>query len=64
MCGDLEDVLKGGLPREYGEPPPTQTQTPPPKAAAGDPQQEGDYYTRLAPSPLYDRLLKLRKRLG
>ena len=52
MCGDLEDVLKGGLPREYGEPPPP----PPPMAATGESmqQQQGDFYTRLAPSPLYE----------
>ena len=55
MCADLEDVLQGGLPREYGDPPPP----PPPQQ-----QQQGDYYKRLAPSTLYDRLLKLRKRLG
>ena len=47
MCSDLEDVLRGGVPREYG-------------AAAG----MGSYYACIAPSRLYDRLIKMRKRLG
>ncbi|GAX74993.1 hypothetical protein CEUSTIGMA_g2439.t1 [Chlamydomonas eustigma] len=49
MCSDLLDILNGGTPKAYGS------------VRSGD-AQEG--YEQLAPSPLHDKLLKLKKPLG
>jgi hypothetical protein len=48
MCQDFQDVLHGAAPRPYGG------------GGAAVPSN----YECLAPSPLYDKLLKLRKPLG
>lgn len=46
MCGDLQAVLRGGVPRRYGEMP-----------------TELGSFECIAPSPLVDRLSKLKKPL-
>lgn len=50
MCGDLQQVLRGNVPRAYG----SELRVKGEVAGAAS-------YQRLAPSPLYDKLLKLKK---
>lgn len=53
MCSDLHQVLKGRTPRAYG----VQTDL------VGNGQELGAAYLRLAPSPFYDKLSKLKRPL-
>jgi hypothetical protein len=49
MCSDLLDILNGRIPRAYGS------------ARSGICQEN---FEQLAPSPLYEKLVKLKKPLG
>lgn len=84
MCGDLQDILRGHTPRQYGgtsvgasvgrgaEPsrPGSAAAAAAAQGAAGRERHgggsggDGSVYECLAPSPLYDKLLKLKRPLG
>lgn len=78
MCGDLQQVLGGAVPRRYGEPPsaaatPAAARAPEPSGSAGAEaggasrgvlDDGANWYTCIAPSPLLDKLSRLRKGVG
>ena len=80
MCGDLQDILKGHMPRQYGGASVGTSvgrgvglSRPGSAAAQGGVGRErhgassgadGSLYECLAPSSLYDKLLKLKRPLG
>jgi hypothetical protein len=55
MCADLQAILGGRVPRKYGEPP---------AALLSPGGGEGNWFHCIAPSPLLEKLTKLRGRGG
>ena len=61
MCADLQEVLRGGTPRPYGAPCRAALAG---GSGGGGSSSGSSGYECLAPAPLYEKLLKLRKPLG
>ncbi len=61
MCSDLQDVLHGRVPRAYGAPSEASAAKLGNDSGRG---ANGASYELIAPSALYEKLLKLKRPLG